>query len=102
MNFWISWFHTPELGAYELHSPWWVSGVRIVADRFNFDEEVEHPTICAAVRADSEEAVKEAVLASYDKRPTDLEWRFCEPRDDTWTPFNGRFPKAGWMQWPAQ
>lgn len=100
-SFWISWFHKPAMGAFELHSPWWVSGSREVANRFTFDEGHSEPTICAAVRAEDEAAAKEAVTAAYDMRPADMEWRFCEPRPDDWSPFSGRFPRADWMKWPS-
>lgn len=99
-NFWVSWFHKAELGGFELHSPWWVSGARVVADRFNFDEQREEPTLCAAVQAVDETAAREVVVSSYDRRPEALEWRFCEPRPDDWTPFSGRFQKQDWMRWP--
>lgn len=101
-NFWISWFHTPAMGGFELHSPWWVSGSREVVNRLAFDEGHSEPTICAAVQADDEDGAKEAVVASYDMRPSNVEWRFCEPRADDWTPFNERFPKADWMTWPPR
>lgn len=100
-RFWISWYHTPVMGQFELHSPWWVSGARHVADRLAFDEVREEPTICAAVQADHEEAAKAIVQASYDVPPHEIEWRFCEERPDDWSPFSGRFPKADWMKWTA-
>jgi len=96
-NFWLSWY--AKTGAYELHWPWWTSGYRYV---HRDGEECEEPTIVAAVRAESEEAAKEIVIASHDTPPTALEWRFCEERPDDWTPYESdRFPKAKWMpQWP--
>ena len=32
-KFWLSWVHKPEMGEFELHSPWWISGSRISAGR---------------------------------------------------------------------
>lgn len=96
-SYWISWYHKPELGGFELTAPWWRSGARLVASRFAFDE----PTICAAVRADHPEGARDRILTAYDVRPDDLEWRFVEERPDDWSPFSDRFPKAAWMEWPA-
>lgn len=101
-NWWLSWYSTPDTGAYTLHWPWWVSGARIVADRYAFDEGREEPTICAAVQADSEEAAKEIILAAHDRRPANIEWRFCEERPADWSPFGSdRFPRDSWMHWPT-
>lgn len=87
--YWLSWWMKEADGAFELHSPWWISGERPDGSR----------PVVAAVRAESEEAAKEAVMAAYDRRPAALEWRFCEPRPADWSPFGSRFPRAGWMQW---
>lgn len=89
-SYWVSWYHTENLGGFELNTPWWRSGYRGSDDA---------PTICAAIRADHEEGARDRVLTSYDVRPDDVEWRFVEERPDDWTPFSGRFPKAGWMDW---
>jgi hypothetical protein len=90
-NFWLSWYCLDgDMGKFELHSPWWISGTRTDDDA---------STICAAVQAEDEEAAKEVVLASYDTRPTALEWRFCEPRMSGWTPFGDRFTRKEWMKW---
>jgi len=96
-NFWLSWIHRDGIGAFEIHTPWWVSGHRMAA---RGDEELDEPTIVAAVQADDEDAAKEKVMSAFDKRPAWLEWRFCEPRAPEWEPFSGRFPRADWMQWP--
>lgn len=91
-SFWISWWHDIEkLGEFELHSPWWRSGIRMSDDA---------ESICAAIQGYDEAQAKERVLMSYDERPEDLEWRFVEERPDDWSPFSGRFPRAAWMQWP--
>ena len=94
--FWLSWYLTKEMGAFELESPWWVSGARVWQKG---DEIWTDDSIVAAVRAESEEAAKELVLASFDKRPEAIEWRFCEPRPDGWAPFSERFPRGDWMKW---
>jgi hypothetical protein len=91
-SFWISWYHTKELGGFELVAPWWYSGVRCADDA---------DTICAAIRADHEEGAKDRILTAYDVRPDDVEWRFCNERPDDWSPFCDRFPKADWMTWPT-
>ncbi len=90
-NYWISWYGNK--GAWELHSPWWISGHRMVADRLAFDEERQEPTVVAAVKAENEDAAKALILAAHDSKPADLEWRFVEERPDDWSPFSGRFPR---------
>ena len=77
-KFWLSWVHKPEMGEFELHSPWWISGSRISAGRFAFDEPWDQPTICAAVQSIDEAAAKEVIMSAYDNRPEFVEWRFCE------------------------
>lgn len=99
-SYWVSWYHTPDLGGFELSAPWWVSGARIVADRLAFDEQREEPIVCAAVRADHPEGARDRILTAYDVRPDGLEWRFVEERPSDWSPFTDRFPKTDWMQWP--
>ena len=91
-SFWVSWYHTADLGEFELSSPWWVSGER------GYDQA---RTIVAAVRADHPEGARDQILTAYDVRPDDVEWRFCDERPDGWAPFTDRFPRADWMQWPA-
>lgn len=93
---WLSWWRTTELGAYEIHSPWWVSGYRERADGGTDD------SICAAVMAPDEDAAREVILASYDTRPADVEWRFVEEMPAGSSPFTDRFPRAGWMRWPDE
>lgn len=106
-NFWISWYQpvTDDSTEFELHSPWWVSGYAPMPGTTRQDIEDETAQwldmYCAAVQAESEDAAKEMIFACYDVRPPDLAFRFCEPRDVTWTPFCGRFPKADWMVWNA-
>lgn len=86
-NFWLSWWWLDADGAFELHWPWWISGWR----------ESDEASVCAAVRAESEDAARELVLASYDKRPGNVEFRFVEERPDDWTPYNSRFKQGDWM-----
>lgn len=90
-SYWVSWYHAPNLGGFELTAPWWVSGTRMNDDA---------QTIVAAIRADNPEGARDRVLRAYDVRPDDVEWRFVEERPDDWTPFSGRFPKADWMTFP--
>lgn len=96
-RWWVSWWHINGLGAFELHTPWWISGGGGGAK-----------TICAAILADDEAAAREKVLACYDTRPTALAFRFVEERPDDWAPWQlapgvegtPRFERAAWMQWP--
>jgi hypothetical protein len=98
---WISWYHDPRSGPFELHSPWWISGSTL--------EEVSRDTIVAAVQATDEKGAWEVIYASYDNRPDSIEQRFCNELTDReeqpnarqpWsTPENGRFPRADWMKW---
>lgn len=93
-NYWVSWYcPVGQMGKFELHWPWWVSGMRMSDDA---------ETICAAVKAADENGAKAVVLASFDEpRPADLEWRFVLERERGWSPFTGRFQRANWMQWPT-
>lgn len=89
-NYWVSWYCPAELyGKFELHSPWWVSGE---------DAEGRY-TICAAIKAGSDDGARETIYECYDDRPSSIEFRFVEERPDDWLPFNDRFPQAGWMKW---
>jgi len=95
IGWWISWYHHPDDGPFELHTPWWVSGFTI--------EEPQRETIVAAVMAEDEEDAWKVVRASYDTSPTRLEQRFCDALGDRepWSAEGGRFPRADWMQWPV-
>jgi len=99
---WISWYHHPDDGEFELHTPWWVSG-------YTLELGAQRSVIVASVPARSEEAAWAAVEASYDTAPARLERRFCDPLEDReqqpnvhrpWSSDGGRFPRADWMQWP--
>jgi len=91
-NFWLSWYHRPDDGVFEIHSPWWVSG-------YAYDNEGnELPTIVAAVKADSEDEAWQFVNLSYDNPPDSIDARFCDEMKKS-SPFSDRFPRAEWMQW---
>lgn len=94
-RWWVLWVHLREnFGAFELHSPWWVSGHGQGID-----------TICAAIIAPTKGGAKEIVFDSYDKTPNSIEFRFVDERPGDWCPWiipegTSRFQKADWMQWP--
>lgn len=94
MDYWISWWHSPDMGEFELHSPWWVTGARVDGSAVS---------ICAAVRVSEAEPVtaEEIIYAAYDDRPETIEFRFAEIKPENWPgPFGDRFERANWMQWP--
>lgn len=87
MRFWMSWYggeNEPDL-----QTPWWITGWR-TSDMA--------PTICAAVIAEDESAARALVAAA--SAGVQLEWRFCDPKPETWSPFCDRMRRAPWMQWP--
>jgi hypothetical protein len=86
--FWISWWSTDV--AFTLHTPWWISGHR-------GDDGAD--SICAAVRAEDEDAAKALVQAAHDDPSVAIEWRFVGERPADWTPFSDRFQRAAWMEW---
>jgi hypothetical protein len=88
-NWWISWWHETEFGAYEFRGPWWISG----------EDAGGRQSVCAAVRAPSEEAAEALVSHLYDAGGIEPEIRFCEERPVGWSPFCDRFPRANWMEW---
>lgn len=94
--FWISWYTTFNMGGWELHSPWWISGTR-----FTDDDDRPDQTICAAVMAKNEDDAMRQIRAAYDKQVRNVEWRFCEEKPEGWAPFSDRFPRAKWMKWPG-
>lgn len=89
-GYWVSWWTTEEMGVFELHSPWWISGE--LGDGTTV-------SLCAAVRALSARDAKALILCSYERLPGQIEWRFVEQKADGWSPFSDRFPRAEWMQW---
>ena len=88
MKYWLSWYDKNKYSEFELHSPWWISGS---------DDGAQ--IICAAVKAENEEAAMELIYAAYDKRPKNIYFRFILQQLDNWIPFCGRFPKERWMKW---
>lgn len=88
--YWLSWWWAPDIGEFELHSPWWISGQRLDGAR----------SVVAAIRAPDEAAAKQVVMESHEAPPASIEWRFCERRPEDWAPFCDRLPRADWMQWP--
>ena len=90
MKYWISWYSKKKYKEFEICNPWWYSGSRCS------DGAV---TICAALIASSEEDAKEQIYKAYDIRPKDIEFRFCDLKEDCWSPFNSRFQRKDWMVW---
>lgn len=92
--FWISWYHREGYSDYELHWPWWCSGY---GDGYK--------TICAAVMAEDEGAAIAIVIDSYldvSTIPIDADFiNLNQEKPAGWSPFNERFQRADWMQWPA-
>jgi len=89
-NWWVSWYHEEKFSDFELESPWWLTGYRCADDA---------ATICAAIKANSQEEATKQVYSAYDEMPKIIEFRFVEVRDDAWSPFNSRFEKGEWMIW---
>jgi hypothetical protein len=92
--FWLSWMHDPNGPEFEIHWPWWRSGIAYMSD------DSERYTICAAVKAKDEADAKAMVQLAYDEKVS-LSWRFCDERAPNWSPFSDRFGKADWMTWPT-
>lgn len=90
--FWISWYQTATMPGFTLNWPWWYTG---------WAGDGTTRTIVAAVIARDEDAAEDVILSSFDVRPGGVMWRFNEERDDGWSPFCDRFPKADWMSWPG-
>lgn len=108
---WCSWWTGPGEG-FELHTPWWVTGYRE-------GPEGEQRSICAAVRAASEEEAWAVIQNAHDDPSVSLDWRFTQPIPSSlkdggvpavdqivdyapWTTAGGRFPKADWMVWASK
>ena len=91
-NYWVSfWSSRENLPHFEYHGPWWISG-EDSQDRFS---------ICAAVRASSEEDAESIIGKAFDDGYCVDEWRFINGRPDDWDPFaNDRFLRNDWMKWP--
>lgn len=89
-SYWVSWFHTEDMGGFELDWPWWTSGYRLSDGA---------ATLCAAVRAKDSMGVMIRITGAYDVYPGEVEWRFIEHKPQGWEPFGDRFPRADWMEW---
>lgn len=86
--YWISWYQTTD-DLRPIDFPplpevlgWWCSGIRCSDDA---------ATICAIVKADSEDEAKAAVRKHW---PEASEWRFCNPKPN-YQP-SDRFPLPEW------
>jgi hypothetical protein len=89
--YWISWYGG---GSFEYTGPWWCTG-----DAGGFAGSPYVPIFCAAVMAESEEQALAIITECHDK-PSALDVRFNEPREDSWEPFCERFPRVSWVKWP--
>lgn len=87
-NYWLSWYHRSTDPAFRLDWPWWVTSTG------------DTVTICAAIRAESED-VAWAIVRESHAGNVGFTTRFCEAKPADWTPFSDRFPRAEWMQWPV-
>ena len=88
-NYWVSWYHNHyAMGEFEMARPWWATGYA-----------GEFVTVVAAVKANTEDEAKKAIINAYDDPPRFLTWRFAEKRPDDWEPFCDRFQRASWMEW---
>ncbi|GHU77805.1 hypothetical protein AGMMS49992_26770 [Clostridia bacterium] len=90
LNYWVSWYHKPSFADFELHWPWWISGIR---------ESDKAEIICAAIKAKNEFEVRKIIRLAYGKSVPVSQYRFVELRPAGWTPFNDRFQRADWMEW---
>lgn len=95
MKFWMS-FWLPNSVAFEYKGPWWVSGHRFPR---GLDNDYSEDSICAAVKAESERAAKELLLAGIEQPHQDVEWRFIEEKPADWSPYSGRFQKSEGVEW---
>lgn len=87
---WLSWWHDFEtMGEFELHTPWWVSG----------EDMQGRKSIVAAIPTDNPETAAKLVMASFDKKPKSLDFRFNSVKRGS--PFCDRFMPAKWMRWPG-
>lgn len=94
MRYWLSWVQPTE-DYRPIYDPpkkqailgWWCSG---------YTPE-EHATLCAVVQADNETQAKSTLHTDWPET-IDVNWRFCEEHDDTFTP-GDRFPAdKPWMK----
>ena len=95
-GWWVGWYMPTELApTFEGHFPWWESGYA-PDEHSNFTI----GTMVGAVLADSADAAKAFVVASFDV-PPEVEWRW-EPEPIARSPFSDRFPQAEWMAWDPE
>lgn len=90
-RYWLSWYHRTEYGGFELFAPWWVTGTF-----FDVSMDPAGEMICAHVQATDEAKAKRLVERSYDNKPENISWRFCDIVPHNWRP-GDRFPRADWM-----
>jgi hypothetical protein len=89
-TYWISWSHD-DREAFDLPYPYWITGEGGYGG-LNFQ------TICASIKAVSEEIAKEIVKKSYKiKLPhkeyeMKINWILCEEHEYDWIPNESRFP----------
>lgn len=92
-NWWISWYHEEHFTAFELCSPWWLTGRRCSDGS---------QTVCAAIKAESENEAKRLIYKVYDIKPSEIEFRFVNARPTSWNPFTERFERQDWMVWDGE
>jgi hypothetical protein len=88
-RWWVSWY---AAGPFTYHGPWWISGGEVGGE--------QRATVCAAVVAASADDARRRIVAAHDDPTVSPQWRFVERRDNDWSPFGDRFPRAAWMRWP--
>lgn len=88
MRFWVSWWSDAEVEEDAIPFDYWISGWKFKPgmNPFNMpdgdDGEGLVPSICAVIDAESEDAVWGGVSKFF----PDYEVRFCEERDDDYSP----------------
>lgn len=87
-KWWVSWWSPWK--DFEMTNPWWTIG-RPRSEGIQM--------IGAAVKAPTEQAVKEFVRKAYDTDPGDLVFESIQQQPDDWTPFNFVFVQKDWMIW---
>lgn len=96
-SYWVRFYdYSEHLRSFEYHGPWWVTG-------FTWDEKDEEmKVLCAAVRAESEEAAQRVIIGAYDNKDGPAKWSFVDEQDTEWDPkdLGDRFVAKEWMKWP--
>lgn len=102
-KWWVSWW-SHQFSSFTLFTPWWIDngtgGFMVPASAVHRQVLAGGQIVCAAVIADTEAQAKQLVLDAHDSKVS-LEWRFVSRQGKYWSPFQERFPRAEWMQWPA-